>query len=275
MSLVFNIGMILSSKGQYDEAASKFQLAMTVYESLYGASHPQVLNSKRALAGMMSRYLKYDEALPLFESILPDFEKSLGWEHLDTLAVAMQVALLTWIYRNDLDKAMGLYFKCLEYYTLMLGEDNEFCLQCKQYIGSIHWELKNYNEASVSLEHVLRHRLDARGWGSTEVYDISSWLADIYRQSGQLDKVVSSLKRQYEGLCKSLGESNSKTLIIGYNLAAAYCNIGEQEQALKYFHDILKLNEDKNEEKNNDLSISIKNVLEQFSNISVQNLENK
>jgi tetratricopeptide (TPR) repeat protein len=247
---------------------------MTVFESLYGASHPQVLNSKRALAGMMMRYVKYDEALPLFESILPEFEKSLGWEHLDTLAVAMQVALLTWGYRNDLDKAMGLYFKCLECYTLMLGEDHEFCLQCKQYIGSIHWELKNYDEASALLEHVLGHRLDALGWDSTDAEDISSWLADIYRQSGQLDKVLSSLKRQYEGLCKTLWESNSKTFIIGYNLGVAYCNIGDQEEALKCFNDILKFNEDKKEEKNVDLSTNIRNILEQFSKESVQFLEN-
>lgn len=257
MSIVFNIGMILSSQNCYDQAKSNFLRTISCYENHFGPSHPKVLNSKRALAAMMGTNRKYDEATVLFESVLPQFEKSLGWEHLDTLAVAQNLALFYWVHENNLPKAIDLYKKCLHYHTLILGDNNEFSLQNMQNIGSIYWEMKNFSESSHLLEHVFQMRKESVGWKDDRIFDISCWLIDIHREAGELEKVLLTTRRLYEGMVEKLGPSHEKTVLLQYNLGVAYLDLGENENALHHFVGFLD-----NTEPHNELFASVQNMVE-------------
>lgn len=255
LSILFNIGMILSTFGNYDEAQEYFLRTITGKEAMFGSHHPEVLNSKRALAGMLSKVERYDEATLLFESILPHFEKSLGWEHLDTLAVAKNLALCYWIHENNHLKSLERFETCLRYLNLVLGEDNELSLQCRENIGCIYWEMKQLTKSSDLLERVYEARLILNGWND-HLFDISCWLIDIYREAGELHKILITTQRLYEKLIEYSGSAAHKTHLIQYNLGVAYYDVGNKEMALQHWNEILTSNS-----VNDELTTAVQNLM--------------
>jgi tetratricopeptide (TPR) repeat protein len=89
---IYNLGIVLSDKGDYDGAEVIYRRALERYEKALGAEHSDTLASVCNLGHILSRKGDYEGAEALYRRGLDGREKALGTEDPDTILVAYGLA---------------------------------------------------------------------------------------------------------------------------------------------------------------------------------------
>jgi len=76
------------TQGNYEQAKPLYERALSVWEKVLGAEHPQMALGLNNLAGLHKTQGNYEQAKPLYERALAIFEKALGAEHPNTRIVS-------------------------------------------------------------------------------------------------------------------------------------------------------------------------------------------
>ena len=79
--LLNQTGLFLEGQGAIGRAIAYCQHALTAYERVLGADHPDTLTSRNDLAGAYRSAGDLGRAIPLFEQTLTDCERVLGADH--------------------------------------------------------------------------------------------------------------------------------------------------------------------------------------------------
>ena len=133
------------------------QLALTLSESVtqageaLGPGHPDALASRNNLAGAYRKAGRLDEAIPLFEQTLKDFENLLGTNHPLTLTTQDNLAIA---YRTAgrLDEAIPLFEETLEDFENLLGPNHPDTLTSRNNLADAYRAAGRAEEAEALLE---------------------------------------------------------------------------------------------------------------------------
>ncbi|WP_085575993.1 tetratricopeptide repeat protein [Streptomyces sp. 13-12-16] len=148
-------------QGALASALHAHQRALTTYERVLGADHPDTLASRNHLAGAYQAAGDLGRAIPLFEQTLTDVERVLGADHPDTLASRNNLA---GAYRaaGDLGRAIPLFEQTLTDRVRVLGADHPSTLTSRNNLavaydaaGDLGRAIPLYEQTLTDAERVL------------------------------------------------------------------------------------------------------------------------
>ncbi len=229
-NLLFQAGYYLEDRGQYEQAEPLYQRALTTFERVLGAEHPDTLNSVNSLAGLYWRQGKYEQAEPLLQRALTTFERLLGAEHPDTLGTVNNLAVLYWN-QGKYEQAEPLYQRALTTKERVLGPEHPSTLHTVNNLANLYADQGKYEQAEPLYQRALTTYERVLGPEHPDTLNTVNNLAVLYRKQGKYEQAESLYQRALTTYERVLGPEHPDTLNTVNNLAILYRNQGKYEQA--------------------------------------------
>ncbi|MEM6797967.1 MAG: tetratricopeptide repeat protein [Planctomycetota bacterium] len=171
------------------------------------------------------------EAGPLLERALQQFQENLGNHHKDTLAITNNLAGI-YMAVGRLEDALPLYEKALESGRAHFGIDHRNTLTATSNLACAYEEVGRFDEALELHKQVLAARTAKFGAKHSDTLDSINSLAGAYMTAGLIDKAVAMYELALEGRESTLGSDHTRTLTSLHNLAMAYSTAGRRGEAI-------------------------------------------
>ena len=161
-------------------------------DSENGEADPDRLDTLRSQANLASAYQEVgqpDEAIPLFEEILPVFERVLGPDDPDTLRTRNNLALA---YRDAgrLGKAIPLFEQTLADRERVLGSDDPDTLRTRNNLALAYRDAGRLDKAIPLFEQTLADRQRVLGPDDPDTLTSRANLASAYQRAGRSDEAI-------------------------------------------------------------------------------------
>jgi tetratricopeptide (TPR) repeat protein len=141
--LLTEAGWYLWQRGDYRQARSLFERALSIREARLGADHPDTAQSLSNLGGVLSEQQRdLDRARSLLERALAIREARLGPDHPDTAWSLTNLALVSRD-QGDLDGARALFERALAIWEARLGADHPHIVRSRERLAAVVAALEN------------------------------------------------------------------------------------------------------------------------------------
>ena len=220
-------------------AALTLDVAVDALEGLLGPDHPDTLTSRNNLAGAYESAGRLEEAITLYEQVLPDRIRVLGEDHPDTVASRNNLA---GAYRavGRLTEAITLYEQILPDRIRVLGEDHPRTLTSRNNLAYAYESAGRLEEAITLYEQVLPDRIRVLGEDHSDTLTSRNNLAAAYKSAGRLEEAITLFEQVTKDCARVLGEDHPATLASRNNLAGAYYAVGRLEEAITLYEQVTK-----------------------------------
>ena len=146
LTSVSQLGTVLSSRAEYEEAEAMQRRALAGYEKALGVEHPHTLTSVSQLGTVLSSQGKYEEAEAIQRRALAGEEKVLGVEHLHTLISVSQLGTVL-SSQGKYEEAEAMHRRALAGEEKALGVEHPDTLTSMANLASTFWRQGRLNEA--------------------------------------------------------------------------------------------------------------------------------
>lgn len=225
-----NLATCLHQRGQDDEAEKLYIDAIDLVKQVRGPQHIDVANGLTNLAKLYSSKAEYDKALPRLLEALEIKRNILGNVH-SSLAITLQaLAELYHSQAKDIE-AERCCREGLDVRRKVFREGHPAILSSLDFLAVILISQSKQTEAEPVLREALTIRSKILPQDHWEIADNSSRLGACLGAQGRNDAADQMLTWGYEGLLKSRGAQDAKTLDAANRLIAHYERTGRPEKA--------------------------------------------
>jgi tetratricopeptide (TPR) repeat protein/MinD-like ATPase involved in chromosome partitioning or flagellar assembly len=225
------LAMFQDSQGQYEQALTLRESALTIYEATLGSDHP---DTATALAGVGLAYWRLgqaDKALPLQQRALAITEAALGPDHPDT-AIQLDNLALSYSDLGQADQALPLQQRALMITEAALGPDHPDTAIRLDNLATTYRDLGQADQALPLQQRALAITEAALGPDHPDTAIRLDNLALAYRDLGQADQALPLQQRALAITEAALGPDHPDTAIRLDNLATTYRDLGQADKAL-------------------------------------------
>ncbi len=170
-------------------------------------------------------------AIPLWRSILAQYEQVLGDTHPQTLASRNNLAY-AYESAGDLARAIPLYEAILAQREQTLGDTHPQTLASRNNLASAYESAGDLERAIPLYEVTLAQREQTLGDTHPHTLISRNNLANAYQEAGDLERAIPLLETTLAQREQILGDTHPQTLISRNNLANAYESAGDLEWAI-------------------------------------------
>ncbi|MBU0755131.1 MAG: tetratricopeptide repeat protein, partial [Planctomycetes bacterium] len=213
----FTLGKTYKTLGHFDEAEKHLRIAEKIQKQRLGAQHVDTLATQSALAGVLHKQNKNDEAISLSKVALEGQKSALGPEHPDTLATMNGLGIALW-QNKRVSEAEKILRATLDMQSRVLGKDHQDTLRTMINLGTVFRETGKPVEAEETLRKALGHLEECYGLDHPTTLMAANNLALIMEDQGKLDEAEKLFRRAYETDRRVLGANHPGTRIPRFNL---------------------------------------------------------
>jgi choice-of-anchor C domain-containing protein len=224
-----NLGESLMSLGYPREAIPLLIKSRDTRASQLGAEANETLLSMSNLALCYREDGKFDQALPLFQSILRIRKAKNDPESPETLE---SMRLLGWCYwyMRKYEEALPLFESVYNIRLRENGPDEFSTIDGMHSVALCHLEMGKNEQAMPLLKEVLKVRKGKLGADHPDTLSTLNDLAMCYQKAEKFDQALALFQETLSLRQDRLGETHPHTLAIMDNLADCYRAMGNDEQ---------------------------------------------
>jgi tetratricopeptide (TPR) repeat protein len=225
----------LYERGQYVEAMSLCQHALTIRERLLGQDHPDVATSLNDLAVLYIALHKYEQVEPLCLRALAIQERALGLDHPDVAVTLNDLAMLYYLEGRN-DQIEPLYLRALSIFEQVRGPLHSHTATALNNLAKLYVAQEKYVEAEVLMRRALHIREQVYGYKHPDVANSLHTLALLFVARGKLPEAESFFQNALAMREKALGpdhRSLGETLIDMAHLLSSQSRYAEAESCYR------------------------------------------
>jgi eukaryotic-like serine/threonine-protein kinase len=229
-ALLFNLGGVLASRGEYQEAISFNRDALALTRKLYGEKHPFVANALEGLALSLNSAGDFAAAEPLIRQSIK-MRRELFGENSIEFALSMDNLARVLTAKGDYKEAEPLYRRALTTFTKLLGAEHPRVADTKNNLGILLYDKGDLAAAEQICREALA--LDLKQLGSDHPYvAVDKYnLARIVRARGD-DRMAETLFKEALDLQKrKLDEGHPSTIATMLGLGGLLTDDGDPASA--------------------------------------------
>jgi tetratricopeptide (TPR) repeat protein len=190
-----------------------------------------------AYTGFLSRvrplftfHYRLDDAEVLCRRALQGCERTLGNEHLSTLAATSNLAD---IYKNkgQMRAAESMFQRALDGYLQRFGQDHASTVSMLEQLGSLYFVQGRLSDAEALMKRVLGIRERVLGYEDLKTLDTADALGLIYTKQGRLSEAEAILQRGLERKERTLADEDESTLYTFSSLGDVYLDQNRLSEA--------------------------------------------
>ncbi|KAL7270221.1 hypothetical protein RUND412_007077 [Rhizina undulata] len=187
-----------------------------------------------AIASVFEGHRLYKQAEESYRNALAGYEKSRGKDHLDTLTIVHNMAVLFW--------RQGRYEEVLEFYQRVLagrekalGKDHSETLTTVNCMALVFNYQGRYEESLEYYERAPAGREKALGKDRSSTLTTANNMALVFKSQGRYEEALEFFQRALAGSDKTLGKDHPETLATIHNMALVFDKQGRSEEALDFY----------------------------------------
>ena len=207
--------------------ALTLDVAVDALAGLLGPDHPATLASRNDLAGAYESAGRLDEAITLYENLLPNYIRVLGADHPDTLTSRCNLAG-AYESAGRLTEAITLYENLLPNHIRVLGADHPDTLTSRCNLAYAYESAGRLTEAITLYEQVLPDSIRVLGEDHPNTLTSRNNLAGAYKSAGRLTEAITLYEQVTKDCARILGEDHPLTKTVRENLEAARRELAQQ-----------------------------------------------
>ena len=239
--LLYRAGTYLCDSGQYEQAESLLQQALTIRKKVLGEEHREIAESLNGLSWLYIFQLKFTEAESLAQQALTICKKVLGEKHRDT-ARSFSYLAMAYQAEGQNTEAEALLQHALTIRQKVLGEDDLDTAESYNILGTLYLFQNRYEEARPLLLRDLAICQKVLGVDPRTARSLNC-LAMFYMALNDYEKVESYFQQALAIYQKILGPDHPSTAAALTMLANVYFSQGGYNQAEVYYQQALAIYE--------------------------------
>ncbi|MFC9164419.1 tetratricopeptide repeat protein, partial [Streptomyces fungicidicus] len=225
-------------QGALSPALHAYRRALTTYERVLGADHPDTLSARNNLAYAYRAAGDLGRAIPLYEQTLTDRVRVLGADHPDTLTSHNNLAYAYYA-GGDLGRAIPLYEQTLTDTERVLGADHPNTLTSRNNLAGAYQSVGDLGRAIALFEQTLTDTERVLGADHPNTLTSRNNLTGAYHAGGDLGRAIPLYEQTLTDRVRVLGADHPDTLASRNNLAGAYESAGNLGRAIPLFEQTL------------------------------------
>ncbi len=236
------LGHTYRSLGAYEPAKSNLGRAAELGTQVYGPDHPLVLSARTALAGTLDDEGNTDQAVEIFEDVVPRWNTAVGPDARETIDAEGQYALaLTYMARYD--DARALLERDIPRARALFGDSDSLTLALLGHLAGLHYRTGNYEESAAIFEQLVEVLTISQGELDPETVTNKGNLALLYQRLNRFEDAADLYPEVIDASVRTLGPEHPGTLVSRNNLALLLSRMERYEEAEQIYRDVLAIRE--------------------------------
>jgi tetratricopeptide (TPR) repeat protein/predicted Ser/Thr protein kinase len=227
-----NLANVHYSKGEYEDAVSRHQRALSLREATLGENHPDVATSLNNMANAFHSQGNFDDAAAMHQRALRIREATLGPEHPDVGTSLNNFANLRYS-QGRYDESAKLHERALAIRESARGSRHPDVATSLNNFAEVRRRQGRYDEAGELLRRALDIRSEALGAEHPRVGRTLSNLARVLNRQGQYDEAARMHVRALAIKEKTLGAAHPSLATGLANYAETLALQGEFEKVIE------------------------------------------
>ncbi|MDC0714217.1 tetratricopeptide repeat protein [Stigmatella sp. ncwal1] len=232
----------LLDAGNYSEAFTQAEQALSLRETILGGSHPDVASCLNLVGNIYRRKGVLATAEPLFQRALDIREASLGKNH-PAVADSLNDFALLYSDKGLYDRAEPLFQRALDIREASLGKDHPAVADSLNGFALLYFDKGLYDRAEPLIQRALAIQEASLGKNHPKVAGSLSNLALLYYTRELYDRAEPLIQRALAIQEASLGKNHPKVAGLLHNLALLYKGQGLYDQAVPFLQRALTIQE--------------------------------
>uniref|UniRef100_A0A8H7TWN9 MalT-like TPR region domain-containing protein n=1 Tax=Bionectria ochroleuca TaxID=29856 RepID=A0A8H7TWN9_BIOOC len=243
LAIMEALAMLLFSQGKDEEEAKS--LSREVVETrtrVDGIEHPATLHSMHVLGKLLSDDVSETggESLSILEGVVRLRQRTLGFEHEDTLQAAVDLAHV-YSKMKDNGKAESTYKEVIRIQRKELGAKHPHTLDTMSRLASFLTRADRMPAAETMLQDVIVGRQQALGESHPRTIESMESLRKVLTEQGKLINATSVAEKIVELQKTSLGKDNEGTMAAMLALARIYTHREEYLEPQVLYQRVIKI----------------------------------
>ena len=231
-------GQIFSFKGNFNKSESFSNKALQGYKS----DNPKSWSIMGDLALLYTESGKYEKAEPLFKKVLGTQQKTLGFDHRDTIITTNNLGLF-YYNKGDFKEAEFFYKTAIEGSKLINGDEHPSTLTFNGNLALLLTNQAMYDKAELLYKSVLEIQERTLGTNHKNTLITLNNLGILFEKKGDLESAELYFRKSLLGNTKILGSENQATLMNMGNIARILEAKNQSEEAKSLYENVLKIQE--------------------------------
>ncbi|CAF1017973.1 unnamed protein product [Adineta steineri] len=238
--LYYQLGWIKYNQGEYSEALSYFEKALTIRQLLLPFNHPDLADSYNNIGVVYVRMSDYPKALSYYEKALAIREQSLPSNHPDLGASYNNIGI---VHKNmgDYPKALSYYEKALAIQQQSLPSNHPDLGSSYNNIGLVYDSMSDYPKALSFHEKALAIREQSLPFNHPDLGMSYYNIGTVYNNMGDYPKALSYYEKALATQQQSLPSDHPDLAISYMNIGSVYDDMGDYSKALSYYEKALAI----------------------------------
>ena len=199
-----NLGNLHLSQGQYDNALTAFQQALSIRENVLFPNHPDLASSYNCLGIVYRNQGILDDAQQAYAKTLEIHIKALGPQHPKVGATHNNIGLLSYD-QGKLKQSFQAYQQAIEIFRKSLGAEHPYLAISLYNIGELYIFQKKFDDA---LRVLQRARAILEKNKDSKLVIVMQYLGATYLRQGQYTKARDYYQESLENVENSLGKDH-------------------------------------------------------------------
>ncbi|CAF1467396.1 unnamed protein product [Adineta steineri] len=236
--IYYQLGWIKYNQGEYEEALSFHEKALTTRQQLLSSNHPHLGDSYNKIGIVYYSMADYPKALSYYEKALAIRQKSLSSNHPDLGDSYNNIGLVHGR-MGDYPKALSSHEKALTIRQQSLPFNHPGLAMSFSNIGNVYRSIGDYPKALSSHEKALAIRQQSLPSNHSDLGASYNNIGLVYSRMGDYPKALSSHEKALTNRQQSLPSNHSDLGDSFNNIGVVYRSIGDYPKALSYYEKAL------------------------------------
>ncbi|KAI1661935.1 hypothetical protein F4813DRAFT_346255 [Daldinia decipiens] len=239
VAMQFTLAGAYINDKQVERAIRMYERTAVIYETL-PEDHPDRLTATHQLALASNANGQSEDAIKMFERIIPILREVLGKEHVNVLTT--EHALATTYYEiGQFEETISILERIISIMKKNLAEDDLFYLDSQLWCADTYCKTNRAKEAIRLYEHVRTVQKKMWAEDDKQLLTLENNLAVAYLKNRQLEEGINLLEHVVAIQKATLAKDDISKLQPERNLADAYIEYGKIEDAIKILERVIAI----------------------------------
>jgi tetratricopeptide (TPR) repeat protein len=265
--LYHQLGLIKRNQGDYKEALSSYEQALSIYQKLRTSDDLDLATTYNNIGQVHNNMGKYLEALSYYDKSLVIYKHNLPEDH-PSLAISYNNIGLVYKNMGDYNEAFKSHEKALEIEQKTLPPNHPSLATSYKNIGLVYRSMGEYLKALSSQEKALQIEQKTLPSNHPSLAISYNNIGLLYDQMGEYSKALSFYEKTLQ-IYQEVLPSNHPDFAMSYNnIGSVYKHMSEYSKALLFYKKALAIEEKSLPENHPSLAISFSNIGMVYDNMN-------